>query len=171
MAFAAAEQGHHGAPQGGHRHQEQRVVGSTAGLEKRVSAAVLGGAELHARIARMAWLHRSGCQANDGRSWPRSQRSFAHRAASMLSGPVSHDGNVLSVASRGAVRVSVSSRALFVLVTRMVDGVKIVDFSNTVLLSRSRYADHGALRGSASFGPAHENEWSKVSWLLDRINL
>ena len=88
----------------------------------------------------------------------------------MHAGSISYDGNVFSIASRSAVRVSVSSRALFVLVTRMVDGVKIVDFSNTVLLSRSRYADHGALRGSASFGPAHENEWSKVSWLLDQIN-
>ena len=52
----------------------------------------------------------------------------------------------------------------------MVDRVKMVGFSKAVPLSRSRYADHGALRGSASFGPAHENEWSKVSWLLDQIN-
>ena len=35
MAFAAAEQGHHGAPLTGLRHQEQRVVGSTASLQRR----------------------------------------------------------------------------------------------------------------------------------------
>ena len=54
MAFAAAEQGHHGAPQADLRHQEQRVVGSTASLQRRVSTAALGGAELHARAACMA---------------------------------------------------------------------------------------------------------------------
>ena len=54
MAFAAAEQGHRGAPQAGLRHQEQRVVGSTASLQRRVSTAALGGAELHARAAFMA---------------------------------------------------------------------------------------------------------------------
>ena len=132
MAFAAAVQGHHGAPLAGLRHQEQQVVGSTACLQRRVSAAVLGSTELHARIARMAWLHRSCCQANGGRSWPSSQRSFAQRMSCMLSGAVSKYGNVLSVASRAAVRLSVSSRVQFVLVTRMVDGVKMVDFSNTV---------------------------------------
>ena len=77
MAFAAAEQGHHDVPQAGLCHQEQRVVSSTACLQSRVSAAALGSAELHARIACMAWRHRSCCQANDGRSWPSSQRSFA----------------------------------------------------------------------------------------------
>ena len=76
--------------------------------------------------------------------------------ACMHDGSISYDWNVFSVASRGGVRVSVSSRALFVLVTRMVDGDKIVDFSNTVLLSRPRHTDHGTLRGSASFAFVRE---------------
>ena len=48
----------------------------------------------------------------------------------MHAGSISYDGNVFSVASRGGtVRVSVSSRALFVLVTRMVAmGSKLSDF-------------------------------------------
>ena len=167
MAFAAAEQGHNDVPQAGLRHQEQRVVSSTACLQSRVSAAALGSAELHARIARMAWLHRSCCQANEGRSWPSSQRFFAQRMPCMLSGAVSKDGNVLSVASYGAVRLSVSSRALFVLMARMADEVKNVDFSNTVPSSRPRHTDRGTLRGSASFALSHEKVWSKVNWLLD----
>ena len=63
------------------------------------------------------------------------------------------------------------ARALFVLVTRMVDGVKIVDFSNTVLLPRPRHTDHGTLRGSASFALVLENEWSKVRWILHQVSL
>ena len=53
----------------------------------------------------------------------------------------------------------------------MADRVKIVDFSKAVPLSRSRDADHGALRGSASFALSHEKVWSKVRWLIDQVNL
>ena len=91
--------------------------------------------------------------------------------ACMHAGSISYDGNVFSIASRSAVRVSVSSRALFVLVTRMVDGGKIVDFSNTVLLPRPRHTDHGTLRGSASFALVLENERSKVRWILHQVSL
>ena len=51
MTFAAGEEGHHGAPLTGLRHREQRVAGSTASLQRWVSTAALGGAELHARAA------------------------------------------------------------------------------------------------------------------------
>ena len=35
----------------------------------------------------------------------------------------------------------------------------------------SQRADHGTLRGSASFALVHEEVWSKVNWLLDQVNL
>ena len=50
--------------------------------------------------------------------------------------------------------------------------VKIIDFSKgNAKLSCSQRADHGTLRGSASFALVHEKVWSKVNWLLDQVNL
>ena len=54
---------------------------------------------------------------------------------------------------------------------QVVPRVKIIDFSKTTLLSCSQRADHGTLRGSASFALVHEKVWSKVNWLLDQVNL
>ena len=49
--------------------------------------------------------------------------------------------------------------------------VKVIDFSKTALLSCSQRADHGTLRGSASFALVHEKVWSKVNWLFVQVNL
>ena len=50
MTFAAGEEGHHGAPLTGLRHREQRVAGSTASLQRRVSTAAR---TLSARASRL----------------------------------------------------------------------------------------------------------------------
>ena len=52
-----------------------------------------------------------------------------------------------------------------------VDGVKIVEFFNTVPLSRPCHTGQGTLRGSASFALSDEKVWSKFSWILGQVNL
>ena len=124
-------------------------------------------------LALLAWHSCivAAAKANVGRSWPRFQRSFAQRMACMHAGSISHEGAYFPSHLVVLYGSQCHARALFVLVTRMVDGVKIVEFSNTVLLSRPRHTDHGTLRGSASFALVLENEWSKVRWILHQVSL
>ena len=161
MAFAAGEQGRHAALLHALCHREKQAVGSTALLQTRVSEAALGGARLHARVA--SCLHGvsrpySCCQANVGRFWRRSQRSSGQRASCHVHRTLLHRRNVIMCSVRGRWPPQAGR-------------VKIIDFSKTTLLSCSQRADHGTLRGSASFALVHEKVWSKVNWLLDQVNL
>ena len=161
MAFAAGEQGRHAALLHALCHREQQAVGSKALLQTRVSEAALGSARLHARVA--SCLHgvsrpSSCCQANVGRFWRRSQRSSGQRASCHVHRTLLHRRNVIMCSVRGRWPPQAGR-------------VKIIDFSKTTLLSCSQRADHGTLRGSASFALVHEKVWSKVNWLLDKVNL
>ena len=161
MAFAAGEQGRHAALLHALCHREKQAVGSTVLLQTRVSEAALGGARLHARVA--SCLHGvsrpySCCQANVGRFWRRSQRSSGQRASCHVHRTLLHRRNVIMCSVRGRWPPQAGR-------------VKIIDFSKTTLLSCSQRADHGTLRGSASFALVHEKVWSKVNWLLVQVNL
>ena len=161
MAFAAGEQGRHAALLHALCNREKQAVGSTVLLQTRVSEAALGGARLHARVA--SCLHGvsrpySCCQANVGRFWRRSQRSSGQRASCHVHRTLLHRRNVIMCSVRGRWPPQAGR-------------VKIIDFSKTTLLSCSQRADHGTLRGSASFALVHEKVWSKVNWLLDQVNL
>ena len=161
MAFAAGEQGRHAALLHALCHREKQAVGSTALLQTRVSEAALGGARLHARVA--SCFHGvsrpySCCQANVGRFWRRSQRSSGQRASCHVHRTLLHRRNVIMCSVRGRWPPQAGR-------------VKIIDFSKTTLLSCSQRADHGTLRGSASFALVHEKVWSKVNWFLDQVNL
>ena len=164
MAFAAGEQGRHAALLQALCHREQQAVGSTALLQTRVSEAALGSARLQARVA--SCLHGvsrpySCCQANVGRFWRRSQRSSGQRASCHVQRTLLHE-----LHRRNVIMCSVRGRW-----PPQAGRVKIIDFSKTTLLSCSQRADHGTLRGSASFALVHEKVWSKVNWLLDQVNL
>ena len=161
MAFAAGEQGRHAALLHALCHREQQAVGSKALLQTRVSEAALGSARLHARVA--SCLHgvsrpSSCCQANVGRFWRRSRRSSGQRESCHVHRTLLHRRNVIMCSVRGRWPPQAGR-------------VKIIDFSKTTLLSCSQRADHGTLRGSASFALVHEKVWSKVNWLLDQVNL
>lgn len=160
MAFAAGEQGRHAALLHALCHREKQAVGSTALLQTRVSEAALGSARLHARVATCNGVSRpySCCQANVGRFWRRSLRSSGQRASCHVHRTLLHRRNVIMCSVRGRWPPQAGR-------------VKIIDFSKTTLLSCSQRADHGTLRGSASFALVHEKVWSKVNWLLDQVNL
>ena len=100
----------------------------------------------------------SCCQANVGRFWRRSQRSSGQRASCHVHRTLLHRRNVIMCSVRGRWPPQAGR-------------VKIIDFSKTTLLSCSQRADHGTLRGSASFALVHEKVWSKVNWLLVKVNL
>lgn len=151
MAFAAGEQGRHAALLHALCHREKQAVVSTALLQTRVSEAALGCARLHARVA--TCLHGvsrpySCCQANVGRFWRRSLRSSGQRASCHVHRTLLHRRNVIMCSVRGRWPPQAGR-------------VKIIDFSKTTLLSCSQRADHGTLRGSASFALVHEKVWSK----------
>ena len=129
------------------------VATSKALLQTRVSEAALSSARLHARVA--SCLHgvsrpSSCCQANVGRFWRRSQRSSGQRASCHVHRTLLHRRNVIMCSVRGRWPPQAGR-------------VKIIDFSKTTLLSCSQRADHGTLRGSASFALVHEKVWSKVN--------
>ena len=110
------------------------------------------------RYSRYSCLHgvsrpSSCCQANVGRFWRRSQRSSGQRASCHVHRTLLHRRNVIMCSVRGRWPPQAGR-------------VKIIDFSKTTQLSCSQRADHGTLRGSASFALVHEKVWSKVNWLL-----